>query len=147
MTDRTQKVEGLLADFQSLKRTMAFRMPGSADMPRITPSQWGMLAFVEHQGESTVKSAAKALGITSSAATQLVDGLVASGYLVREASAKDRRTVILTLSKRSKNSVEKLKKYALQKFLKVFKALDDREFEQYLALNKKIVRGFLGKRS
>jgi DNA-binding MarR family transcriptional regulator len=48
---------------------MAFR-PGMAHRaPRITPSQWGVLMMLEGRSESTVKDVAKALGITSSAAT------------------------------------------------------------------------------
>jgi DNA-binding MarR family transcriptional regulator len=141
MANRKEKVEELLAGLQSLRRSMSFKMAGSAKIPRITASQWGVLMFVEQRGESTVKDVAKALGVTSSAATQLVDGLVVSGYLMRETHAEDRRTVTLTLSKKSKSHVEGMKKQALQKFLKIFEALNDKEFDQYCALNKKIVRG------
>ena len=102
--------------------------------------------LVSERGESTVKDAAKALGITSSAATQLVDGLSASGYLLRKTSVEDRRVVALTLSKKSKNQVEKMKKRALQKFLKIFEALNDREFDQYFKLNKKLARGPVSKK-
>jgi DNA-binding MarR family transcriptional regulator len=138
MTNRKQKIEELLADLQSLRRTMAFRAAGSAKMPRITPSQWGLLMLVEQRGKSTVKDVAKTLNITSSAATQLVDGLTESGYLLRKTSADDRRTVTLTLSKKSQSQVSRMKKDVLQKFLKIFAVLTDKEFDQYLALNKKI---------
>jgi DNA-binding MarR family transcriptional regulator len=125
---------------------MAFSMPRSVKMPRITPSQWGVLMFIEQQGESMIKDVAKALGITSSATTQLVEGLVASGYLMRETHAKDRRTVTLILSKKTKGQVEKMKSRSLQEFLKIFEALNDKEFNQYLLLNKKIVHGFVYKK-
>jgi DNA-binding MarR family transcriptional regulator len=143
MPSRKQKVEELLADLQSLKRAMTFRMAGSTDIPRITPSQWGVLMFIEERGESTVKDVAKALGITSSAATQLVDGLVSNGYVARETHAEDRRVVTLTLSKKTKAQVDKMKKQGIQKFLRLFEVLNDKEFNQYLALNSKIVRGSL----
>jgi len=143
MSSRKQKIELLMADFQSLKRAMAFQMARSASIPRITPSQWGALMFIEARGESTVKDVAKALSITSSAATQLVDGLVSSGYVARETHAKDRRAVALTLSKKTKAQVDKMKRQSIQKFLKFFEVLNDKEFNQYLALNKKIIRGSL----
>ena len=145
MNDRKQKVEELLLDLRSLRRPMAFKMGGSEKMPRITPSQWGALMTIEQKKESTVKEVAKSLGITSSASTQLVDGLVKSGYLMRKTHDKDRRTVTLTLSKKSLGHVEKMKKYALERFLKIFQALNDREFDQYFGLTKKIVRGFKAK--
>ena len=142
MTNRKQKVEELLENLQSFKRAMAFHVSGNMKIPRITPSQWGVLMFVEERGESTVKNAAKALGITSSATTQLIDGLVASGYVVRETPAKDRRTVIISLSKKTKTQVDKMKKEGLRKFLKLFEVLSDKEFNQYILLNKKIVDNF-----
>ena len=147
MINRKQKVEELLVDLQSLRRTMAFRMAESAKKtPRITPSQWGMLMLIEQRGKSTIKDVAKVLSISSSAATQLVDGLVASGYLMRQTHSKDRRAVTLTLSKKSKDQVDRIKKHTLQRFLKIFGVLSDVEFNQYLTLTKKIVQGSLLKK-
>jgi DNA-binding MarR family transcriptional regulator len=145
MTNRKQKVKELLENFQSLRRTMVFHTAPNIKIPRITPSQWGVLMFVEQRGESTVKDVAKTLGITSSAGTQLIDGLVRSGYVLRKTSAHDRRTVILTLSNKTKTQVDKMKKEGLQKFLKFFEVLNDQEFNQYILLNKKIVERFLKK--
>lgn len=139
MINRKQKVEELLENIHSLRRTMVFHTSPIVKIPRITSSQWGVLMFVEHRSESTVKDVAKALGISSSATTQLIDGLVASGYIMRKTSTLDRRTVILTLSKKTKTQVDKMKKEGLQKFLKLFEVLNDKEFDQYILLNKKIV--------
>lgn len=143
MASRKQKVEALLSDLRSLRRALAFRMTGPAHIPRITPAQWGALMLVEQAGTSAVKDVAKALGVTSSAATQLVDGLVAGGYLTRKTHTKDRRIATLTLSKRSSEQVARMKKHALARFLKIFAVLTDAEFDRYLALTKKIVRRFL----
>lgn len=139
MTNRRQKIEELLESFGTLRRTMAFHTAGTAKMPRITPSQWGALMLIEQQGASTVRDVAKALGITSSAATQLIDGLVTSGYVTRKTHKEDRRVISLTLSSKTKKQVEAMKKQALQKFLKFFEVLNDAEFNQYILLNKKIV--------
>lgn len=125
---------------------MVFRTDRSVDLPRVTPAQMGMLMVIEQCGESTVKDVAKTLGITSSAATQLVDGLVMGGYLTRKISTEDRRAVTLALSKKSKNQVERMKKHTLERFLTVFKVLNDTEFNRYLALNKKIIQGSLSQK-
>ncbi len=142
MSTRTQKVKELLESFKALKRHGTFRSIGPTTMPRITPSQWGALLLVEEFGEGTVKDVAGALGITSSAATQLIDALVTNGYVIRQTNIKDRRTVQLVLSKKTKLQVERMKKKVLQKFLELFEVLDDKEFNQYLLLNKKIVERF-----
>lgn len=142
MYARREKIEELLESFHSLRRCTVFRGASSADVPRITPSQWNALMFIEHHKKSTVKEVADALGITSSASTQLVNGLAKNGYVVRNMGAEDRRVVVLSLSKKTKDHVEKMKKISVQKFLEVFKVLSDKEFEQYCILNKKIIRGF-----
>lgn len=143
MTSRKQKVEDLIADFQLLRKQVAFRTHGSERLIRVTTSQWGVLMFIEQHGTSAVKEVAKALSITSSAATQLIDSLVDGKYLTRGTSAEDRRTVTLTLSKKSRGQIARMKKGFLERLLKLFEVLSDVEFDQYLALNKKIVRGIL----
>lgn len=142
MENRKKKIEELMENFQSLKHHMAFRFIGSSKTPRITPSQWGVLMLIEQRGENTIKDVAEALGITSSATTQLVDGLVKNEYVVRETQTKDRREVRLTLSKKTKTQVGKMNKQILQRFLKFFEVLNDKEFNQYFTLNKKIIQNY-----
>ena len=124
--------------FQSLKRSMAFHPNKEGSVSPITPSQWGVLMMIEEHGESAVKDVALALCITPSAATQLIDGLVESGYVAREAHPEDRRRVTLTLSKKTKSQVEKMKKQFIERFLTFFEALNDEEFDQFILLHKKI---------
>ena len=145
MNKRKQKVEELIRNFQPLRHAMTLPTTQYEGIPRITSSQWGVLMFVEQFGESTVKDVAKSLCISSSAATQLVDKLVTSGYVVREMHTQDRRAVTLTLSKKTKIRVNKMKKEVLQKFLKFFEVLNDKELDQYILLNKKIVERLLKK--
>lgn len=145
MKSRNNKIKELLESFGSLRHHMAFRSVGSINMPRITPSQWGVLMRIEQCGESTLKDIARALGITSSAATQLINGLVASGYVIRKTHEKDRRAITLTFSKKTRTEVSKMKKQALQKFLEFFEVLNDKELNQYILINKKIIARFLRK--
>jgi DNA-binding MarR family transcriptional regulator len=145
MISRKQKVEALMESIHSMRRRMIFRSAGSRKTPRITSSQWGALMAIEQHGSSTLKDMAESLGITSSAATQLVDGLVASEYVTRGTNVEDRRAITLTLSKKTKEHITKMKKQMLQKFLNFFDVLNDTELDQFLLLNKKIVAGFLKK--
>ncbi len=142
MNLREQKVAELMEDFHSLKHSMAFKPLRNTTAPRITPSQWGVLMMIGRHIGSTVKDVASCLGITSSAATQLVDGLVKSGYVLRQPNKKDRRTVQLMLPKKTEVQMEKMKKQFLRKFVGLFEVLDDQEFDLYLKLNKKITNTF-----
>lgn len=132
-----------MRSFQLLRRHMIFRSGGSLRVHQTTSSQWGVLVFIEQQGSSTVKEIAKELGITSSATTQLVDGLVSAGYVSRETHTVDRRSVLLTLSPTIKTKIDKMKKQVLKKFLTFFDALNDTELNHYSLLTSKIVEKLL----
>ena len=142
MTRREDQVRAFLEDMQTLKRLGVFKVPHDPHMPKITPAQWNALFYVAESRQSTVKEVARTLGVTSSAATQLIDGLVRGGLVVRCPSREDRRIVNLELSQKSRGQVERLQKSAHKSFLKLFEVLNDKEFAQYLQLNKKIVERF-----
>lgn len=121
-----------------MKRQMTIGASSCTTMPRITPAQWGVVILIEQKNESTVKDIASALNVTSSAATQLVDGLVSSGYVTRKQDPKDRRRVTLMLSAETKRHVAQMRAQVSKRLLKFFKVLDDKEFDQYIRLNEKL---------
>ena len=121
-----------------MKRQMTIGASSCTMMPRITPAQWGVVILIEQKNESTVKDIASALNVTSSAATQLVDGLVSSGYVTRKQDPKDRRRVTLMLSAETKRHVAQMRAQVSKRLLKFFKVLDDKEFDQYIRLNEKL---------
>lgn len=145
MVDRNQKIKELMEGLHALRSRVAFGPPPGVQMRHVTPSQWRVLMIVMRGDDHTVKDVAKTLDITSSAATQLVDGLVANGYVIKKEDEADRRKVSLTLSKTTKDHVVKMKKKAMGCFLKTFEVLNDKEFDQYIALNKKLVQGLSDK--
>ncbi len=145
MNNREQKIKELMESIQLLKHNITFKTGGYAKIPRVTASQWGVLMMIEEHSGGTVKDVAKALGVSSSAATQLIDGLVANGYVVRDEDTEDRRKVILKLSKKTKKQVERMKIERTKNLLKLFKVLSDKELDQFILLNKKIIKGFADK--
>jgi DNA-binding MarR family transcriptional regulator len=135
--NRKQKVEELLESMRAIRRHMALGASGR-EAASITPAQWGVLMLVGERGECSVKDIAAMLRISSSAATQLVNGLVGGGHLARKASQEDRRAVALSLSRQTKAKMKGMRDAALKKTLKLFEGFTDREFEIYITLNKKI---------
>jgi DNA-binding MarR family transcriptional regulator len=104
----------------------------------VTPSQGFVLHFVAEHEAANVKAIARALNISSSAATQLIAGLEEKGYVVRQTSPNDRRAISLSLSDKAKKLFKEFKEQRLKKMIEVFEALSDEELAQYSALNKKI---------
>lgn len=112
----------------------------------IAHSQWFVLKIIEHYKNRSIKDIAETLGISSSAATQLVDGLVQSGYVTRQEDLKDRRSVRLELSLTGKKHITAVNEKRISEMAGLFDALTDSELEEYLRLQRKITSSFSDKK-
>jgi len=138
--DRKEQIGELLANLNALRRMVMRYRDSYLKQRNITYSQaWVLHVVKEHDGIG-VKEIADLLGITSSAATQLVDTLVKRGYLSRERSPEDRRALEVRLSDQGKKQVDVLQMKNLEKLFDVF---DDEELLKYCELNKKIISRIL----
>ncbi len=144
MLKRAQTLEQLLACFQTIKRKLSAKSAIASDavLRRITHSQWGVLRIVAQKDHVSIKDIAHQLSITSSAATQLVDGLVEHGHLKRKNNPDDRRSQLMELSAKTKKQMHLLRKSHLKRIADTFSALDDKELEEYSRLSAKIVQYF-----
>ena len=123
-------------------------LPVKNDAAHITSSQWAVLAIIiKKGGDVGIKEITTELGITSSATTQFVDGLVNKGYLVRKDNAADRRIRSVTLSDKHKKNIDNMRAKSIKQFAAMFDALTNKELAQYAALNKKIVDSILQRSS
>ncbi len=127
-----------MQDMHAMRHKLMVGYTMKKEMP-VTPSQGFVLRFVAKNGPANVKSIAKTLHVTSSAATQLIDGLVDNGYLVRKINSSDRRIITLSLSEKAKKLFREFKEQGLNKMTKLFNALTDKELVKYADLNKKIL--------
>jgi DNA-binding MarR family transcriptional regulator len=164
MIDRKKQIEQLLEKLHSLKRLMTPDNPESINGPcpgrsqsedqadiagtsrqsfldeeRLAPSQWLVLHQVGHQNGIGVKELAASLGITSSAATQLVDSLVKKGLLIRQPSEEDRRALRLSLPEESRKRIDTMMAHRLERMVDIFGVLDDVEFQNFLDLINKVI--------
>ena len=105
---------------------------------QITHSQWLVLHLVKRNGTINIKDLANLLDTTSSAATQIVDGLVNKGLLLRKRNPDDRRTLKIELSEKFKNQFESIKNKSFKILSLIFSVLDDDELLKYCELSDKI---------
>jgi len=139
MINRKKMVEEILQDFQSLKRKMV--KDGQFSFPKfhITPAQWHVLFIVKNHDGISLKEIARTLEITSSAATQLVDGLVESGFVIRENDTVDRRSLKIKLSKKHEKLVQEMRTKGMERISLLFSALNDEEISTFYKLFKKMM--------
>jgi DNA-binding MarR family transcriptional regulator len=137
MTNRKKIIEDLLQNMHAMRHKLMIGYTANREMV-ITPSQGFVLRFVAKNSSANVKAVTQALNTTSSATTQLVDGLVEKGYLIRRVDSKDKRITTLLLSLKAKKLFKEFEEKSLQKMTTLFDVFTDRELTQYATLNKKI---------
>lgn len=153
MKTRKQYIEGITEDMQIIRRKLVaqwsakpYKLGDDKNLRiKITSSQWSALAIVMRHEKINITELAEMLGVTASAATQLVDQLVVKGYLVREDKVSDRRTLSLSLSNLCKKKISEMRAKHTDQFKYMFDVLSDKELEQYDSLNKKIIERILEK--
>jgi DNA-binding MarR family transcriptional regulator len=140
MTKRSELIEGLQESFQLIRRKLMSKdlMGAHKKLSSITPSQWGVLRVIHIRERVSTKELAAQLDISSSAATQLVDGLVENGNLKRSDNPADRRSQYIELSGAAKKHMKLMRKLYLKRLSELFSGLSDAELEQYLRLSTKV---------
>lgn len=87
---------------------------------------------------ATIKLMAELLGISSSAATQLTEGLVQMDLVTRKSSAEDRRVVEVRLTGQGNAKVLALRDAAKEHVAELLNGLSDQEIIELLMLLKKL---------
>ena len=143
--DRKTLTAQLLESLHAIRNKLVADAQCALNGEHVTYSQFLVLHIVrEHEGIG-VKEVAKLLGVTSSATTQLVDGLVKKGFITREESPKDRRASVIRLSDKSRRGIEQKQTQLSEKMASLFDVLNDAELAKYCELNKRIVDSILGR--
>jgi|SRR3989344_9252830 len=139
MANRKKLIEDIMASFHALRHKILGQSAHKRGKKEVTHSQWFVLGVIEQCKGTGIKKVAEMLGISSSAATQLVEGLVLGGLVARRQSIGDRRAFELTLSPRGKKHIALMRKMIMKKVSTLFSALSDSELETYFRLQQKLL--------
>jgi len=138
MADRKKIIEEILNGFYTIRQRMKEKATKQIGKSLITQSQWFVLSIIEQGTGEKVKDISCLLEMSSSAVTQLVDGLVHNGFVIRKTNKNDRRAVRLTLSLKGKKQIQAMKEKRINGVVELFESLSDEELHTYLTLHKKI---------
>jgi DNA-binding MarR family transcriptional regulator len=136
--DRSKLIGELIESFHAIKHELMLDSNSFSGSAQITFSQLVVLRIASQFDGISIKEIAAKLSITSSAVTQLVDGLVKKGHLKREGSREDRRTLKICLSEQGKEKIHALRIKSLEKLVSIFDVFTDEELLKYCQLNRKI---------
>jgi DNA-binding MarR family transcriptional regulator len=139
MKKRKKIMEEIMVDFQAVGNKIQTKVLQSENDSLVTFSQWFVLSIIEQHCNIGIKEISKMLGISSSAITQLVDGLVDKKYVERKDNPKDRRALQLKLSINGKKYIIIKKKEHMKNIVKLFDVFSDKELMILLKLHKKML--------
>jgi DNA-binding MarR family transcriptional regulator len=97
------------------------------------------LVLVDRRGEIIMSQVADYINVSMSTATGIVDRLVKNGYLERNRSDEDRRTVRIRLSGKGRALVGDIKSIGKRYIDLVFQALTDEERSCLLRIVEKVI--------
>ncbi len=136
---RQELLAGTADDFHQVARRLHKMICASASPSSLTKAQAGILFGLQMNQAAGVTELAHSFGITPSATTQLVNGLVAHGLLARKEDVRDRRRAHLKVTKKGERALAIVKKNHARAIEKLLEALTDQELEQFRAMQQKII--------
>lgn len=139
MSTRTKNLQDLFATSALTQRMMHSYMYRTFEELDIAPSQLQLLQLIERSQPVSLKTLAASMRLTPSAITQLVEGLVRSGYVDRAASQQDRRVAVVALTQGGKEKVGALKRKKQAMLTRVAGDLDDEELAVFLRVQQKML--------
>lgn len=140
MSDRSQLINDYMDVMAVLQRhVLPIKAHGAAEQGLSRP-QAEALNLLSCRDWATIKLIAELLGISSSAATQLVEGLVQMELVTRSEDPDDRRVVQVRLTKAGKARVEALRTSARSRMVDLLDGLSDVEIGQLVELLKKLAQ-------
>ncbi|MEO5949224.1 MAG: MarR family transcriptional regulator [Candidatus Saccharimonas sp.] len=135
---RSQRIETIFNNFHAIKRTYADSSRFSNRHFGVTMTQASVLMILFHQGRHTMTQLAAAIGVSKSAASQLLDGLIEQNFVTRSQDEQDRRIAYVELTSRGKRHLKHVRGRGMGKIMEVFDLLDDQELAQIEAITTKL---------
>ena len=108
----------------------------------LTPAQMHAIEILGHQESLRMKDLAQKLGVTTGTLTVMIDRLEQNGLLLRTPHKKDRRSIMIVLTKKGQRYFEEHHKLHLELTREITSSLTEDEAKQFYAYIEKLVSLF-----
>ena len=108
----------------------------------LTPAQMHDIEILGHQESLRMKDLAQKLGVTTGTLTVMIDRLEQNGLLLRTPHKKDRRSIMIVLTKKGQRYFEEHNKLHLELTREITSSLNEDETKQFYTFIKKLVSLF-----
>jgi DNA-binding MarR family transcriptional regulator len=138
--DKKQLLASIIEDMDLMRRKM-LQSRAYCKTGDLTHTQAHILLFLANENEMNLKDVAAHMCTSSSAATQLINSLVADTYIVRKEDPQDRRKILLSLTTLGKKRITEIKKAHTEHVTKMLAPLSEAELTQWQIIQRKIIQG------
>ena len=118
---------------------------GGLPCQNLTLAQLNAVRAVRDRGEVTIKVLAKALNVSAPSASTMVDRLVEMGVLAREQSSRDRREVLVRISRNVSDEIDAIEEDFLKSLIELMEQIgpemSQKWYEVYACLGKALRAG------
>lgn len=139
MKQRSERIENIFQNFRAIKREFSHGSRFSNRHFGMTMTQGSALMLLMHDGRKTMGEIASALGVSKSAASQLLEGLIEKGFVERVQDEDDKRVAYVSISRAGLRRFKHMRARGGRRMTQLFDLLDDTELEQIEAITTKLV--------
>jgi DNA-binding MarR family transcriptional regulator len=132
--------EDVFAIVESLQKAWKAYFAAQLETENVSFPQIAALHYIHAHQPVAGRKLGEMLHVTPGAVTQIVDGLVADGYVDRRENADDRRVIDLTLTPAGSKKLVAIQDKRRHIFVDIFSALSDQELMEIGKYQEKIVR-------
>ncbi len=127
-------VDQILETIEKIHRLLGHKKTLSQQVGSVTLLQLSALMFVQQHPQCPVQMLGKHLELSSSAVAQLTERLVDAGMLERKTDTQDRRSTLLSLSKKGKTVSEHMAKKREAYFKNIFAYLPEKDVAELMRI-------------
>ncbi len=138
--NREEQVKIFFEEIAKLQRLVFSKKDSFLTKYKLSRPQMVVMYFISEGGSKTIKDIAEIMNISSSAATQMIEGLVKNGFLERVVHPTDRRSVQISMSKIGRKTFDQFKIQHLRQMQNLLVSLSDAEIEILLKIPAKILK-------
>lgn len=131
LSEFADSLDGIMFD---IGRAFIRRQPDELYKGKISMPQFFLMMSLKKQGESKMTDIAHFLGVTTAAATGVVDRLVKGGYCTRVFDPQDRRIIKARLSLKGAGTVHNVIQQRRQMIIDIFGKISEKDRSDYLRI-------------
>jgi DNA-binding MarR family transcriptional regulator len=140
-TDESVKIAHELAEILTqIQRSFLVDLSTQVSQGNISIPQYTLLSFLNNTSGITMSNLADLMEHTSPATTGLVDRLVTAGLVARYGNEQDRRQVLVKITEKGRELVERIKRNFVYHILEISKELTHDDMQAWVRIYRTISR-------